>query len=133
LNFIDFETGEIRGSAQIQSINSNQLTLKLVPTRTSVLGQTISDDVPSDLEVDDYICGIEGSCVLYFSKPMSNMIIQFAVSEIRRSLGYEVGIEERKLDQLENQISYTFSKRPNTLRVTRRKSRWKSWFSFGGR
>ena len=135
LNFINFETGEIRGSAQIQSVDGNQFTLKLVPTRSEVLGRTISNDIPSTLEVDDYVCGIEGSCVLYFSKPLSNMVIQYAVAEIRRSLGYDVGIEERKLDQLENQVSYTFSKRPNTLRVNRRKSRWRSWFNFrtGGR
>ena len=106
-----------------------------MPTRSEVLGQTISNDIPEGLEIDDFICGIDGSCVMYFSKPLSNMVIQYAVAEIRRSLGYDVGIEERKLDQLENQVSYTFSKRPNNLRVNRRKPRWRSWFNFrtGGR
>ena len=66
---------------------------------------------------------------MYFSKPLSNMVIQYAVAEIRRSLNYDVGIEERKLDQLENQVSYTFSKRPNTLRV-KRGGKWNSWFPF---
>ena len=128
LNFIDFETGEIRGSAQIQTINGNQLTLKLVPTRSKVLGQDISDDLPEGLEIDDYICGIEGSCVLYFGKPLANMLVQYAVTEIRRALGYDVGVEQRVLDNLENQVSYQFSKRPNIMRVKRGTARWRSWF-----
>jgi hypothetical protein len=124
-NFVNFETGEIRGSAQVQSINGNEITLKYVPTRTRVLNQTVTNDIPTELELDDYISGIDGSCVVYFSKPLSNMVIQYAVSEIRRSLGYDVGIEERKLKELENQVNYTFSKRPNTLRVKRRSSLWR--------
>lgn len=133
LNFVDFETGQIRGSAQIQSISGNEITLKLVPTRSTVLNRTIANDIPSTLEIDDYVCGIGGSCVVYFSKPLANMVIQYAVCEIRRSLNYDVSIEERKLAQLENQVSFTFSKRPNIMRVKRGKGKWKSLFSFNNR
>ncbi len=124
-NFVNFETGEIRGSAQIQSINGEQITLKLTPTRSKVLDRAIDGDLPTDLQVDDFICGIDGSCVLYFSKPLSGMVIQYAVAEIRRSLGYDIGVEERKLKDLENQVSYTFSKRPSILKVKRRNNIWK--------
>lgn len=130
INFINFETGEIRGSAQIQSIDGNEVTLKMTPTRTTVLGRTIDTDVPENLEVDDFVCGIQGSCVMYFSKPLSNMVIQYAVAEIRRSLGYDVGVEERKLKDLTNQVNYTFSKRPNYKRVKRKNKVWRSKYYF---
>lgn len=130
INFINFETGEIRGSAQVQSVDGNEVTLKLIPTRTTVLGQPIDNDVPTGLEVDDFVCNITGSCVMYFSKPLSNMVIQYAVAEIRRSLGYDVGIEERKLKDLANQVNYTFSKRPNTKRVKRKNRVWRSQYYF---
>ncbi len=130
INFINFETGEIRGSAQVQSIDGNEVTLKLIPTRNTVLGQPVGNDIPLGLEIDDFVCNITGSCVMYFSKPLSNMVIQFAVSEIRRSLGYDVGVEERKLKELANQVNYTFSSRPNYKRVKRKNRVWRSKYYF---
>ena len=124
INFVDLNTGEIKGSAQIQSIVGPLITLKLTPTRTTVLGKTVSGDTPSDLAVDDQISGIRGSSVPYFRKPISNYIIQYAVVEIRRSLGRDVGTEESKLKQLEGDVEHSWTRRPSGLRVKRKSSTW---------
>ena len=80
VNFVDGKTGVIRGSAEVKSISGTQITFKQTPTRTSVLGRTISGDIPSDLEADDYITDINGSCVVFLQQPTTNFLIQYAVA-----------------------------------------------------
>ncbi len=119
VNFVNVATGKIKGSAEIKSISGNQITFKQTPTRTTVLGRTISGDIPSDLGIDDYITDIRGSCVIFLQQPTTNFLIQYAVSEIRRALGYDTGIEKSALKDFEDQVEHTWAGREASLRVKR--------------
>ena len=125
VNFVNSHTGEIRGSAEIKSLSGTKITFKQTPTRTSVLGRTISGDIPSDLEVDDYITDINGSCVVFLQQPTTNFLIQYAVSEIRRALGYDQGQDQNVLKTFENQIEHTWAGRESSSRVKRKNHIWR--------
>jgi len=125
VNFVDSRTGEVRGSAEIKSISDTQITFKQNPTRTSVEGRTISGDVPSDLEIDDYITDITGSCVVFLQQPTTNFLIQYAVAEIRRALGYDTGIETNVLREFEKQVEHTWAGREVSLRVKHSQRIWR--------
>ena len=129
VNIIDSQTGEIKCSLQINTIDTtlNKLTFKTTTTRSTVLNRTISTDIPSTVEADDYICTIHGSCVLYFKKPLKNYIIQYAVYEIRRSLGYDVLIEKQALKDLKERIQKTWTGRSSNLRVKQKSTRWRRY------
>lgn len=125
VNFVDGQTGRIKGSAQIQSIDeSGRITIRTSPTRTAALNRTIADELPADLELDDFVCYAGGTCVPEFSQPLSNFLIQFAVAEITRKLGGDAPSEEQVLQKFEKQISGTWAGRENTTRIKRRSSAW---------
>lgn len=126
VNFVDGRTGEIRGSAEIKSISGTQITFKQTPTRTSVLGRTISGDIPSDLEADDYITDINGSCVVFLQQPTTNFLIQYAVAEVRRALGYDTGVEKSVLKDFEQQVEHTWAGREASLRVKHSNRIWRN-------
>jgi hypothetical protein len=127
VNFVDGKTGEIRGSAEIKTIDGQQITFKQTPTRSTVLGRSISGDIPSDLGVDDYITDIRGSCVVFLQQPTSNFLIQYAVSEIRRALGYDTGIEKSALAEFEAQVEHTWAGREASMRVKPSNRVWTKW------
>ena len=90
VNFIDYNTGAVRGSAQIASIDTanNRVLFKASGlTRTSVLGKTISTELPTDLAADDYICTIHGTCVPEIPEAYFDYLTQKAVVDIKRSKG----------------------------------------------
>lgn len=126
VNIIDGQSGEIKGTLQIQSLNANnRLTFRTVPQRTVVLNREVAGDLSSiALELDDYVASVEGSCVPYFSRPTSNFLIQYAVAEITRKLGGSAEMEERILEKFERQIEKSFANRPQALRVTKRSRIW---------
>lgn len=117
VNISDSQTGIIKCSLQIQSISGNQIEFKPVPDRTEVINKTITATVAVDVQTDDYISGIDGTCVPYFKKPISNYVIQYAVYEIRRSLGYDVSLEKQMLTKLEEQIERTWAGREVQMRI----------------
>lgn len=123
VNIVDGTTGLIKCSLEVKTINTStkRITFKANPTRSTVLNKTISDDLSTDVEVDDYICIITGSCVPYFRKPSSNFILQFATTEIKRSVGMDAQQEEVALRKYEEQLEKINSKRESTDRVFRRR------------
>lgn len=125
VNIVDSRTGEIRGSAQIKTSSGTQLTFYQTPTRTSVEGQTIAGDIPSDIEVDDYITDIHGTCVVFLQQPTTNFLIQYAVAEIRRALGYDTGIERNVLKDFEQQVEHTWSGRESSFRIKSTNRIWR--------
>jgi len=125
VNFIDGKTGEVRGSAEIKSIDGSQITFKQSPTRPTVLGRTISGDIPADLQPDDYIADINGSCVVFLQQPTTNFLIQYAVAEIRRALGYDTGLERNVLKEFEKQVEHTWAGREATLKVKASNRIWR--------
>lgn len=125
VNFIDSKTGAVRGSAEIKTISGNQITFRQTPTRTTVKGRTITGDIPSDLGVDDYITFIEGSCVIFLQQPTTNFLIQYAVAEIRRALGYDTGVEQSILRDFESQVEHTWAGREVSTRVKKSNRIWR--------
>ena len=125
VNFVDGKTGEVKGSAEIKSISGDQIVFKQTPTRTGVLGRTISGDIPSDLTIDDYITDINGSCVVFLQQPTTNFLIQYAVAEIRRALGYDTGVEKSVLKDFEKQVEHTWAGREVSTRVKQSSRIWR--------
>lgn len=134
VNVINGQTGEIRGSLQIQSISTDKITFRSVPTRSTVLGRTIGGSLAAitGLGLDDYLAPIEGTCVPYFGRPTTNFIIQFSVAEIVRKLGGNADTEEAILQKFETQLERTWAGREQSLRIKKRSQNWgvptRRWF-----
>jgi hypothetical protein len=125
VNIIDGQSGLIKATLEIKSINSTTgiVEFKATPTRAKVYNRAVSGDIPTDLELDDYICTADGSCVLFFKKPASNYIIQHATTEIKRSLGMDAQLEEMALSRYEENLNGMNSGRENSAKVTRRRNK----------
>lgn len=133
VNLIDGQTGEIKGSLQIQSISSNRIGFRSTPTRSTVLNRTISGSLSSlEASQDDYLAPITGTCVPYFGRPTTNFCIQYAVSELTRKLGGSAEMEERILEKFEKQLERNWAGREQQLRVKKRARAWgipaRRWF-----
>lgn len=125
VNVVDGQTGQIKGSLQIMSLANNRITFRAVPLRTTVLNRTITGDLSEvSAAIDDYISPIDGTCVPYFSRPVSNFIIQFSVAEIVRKLGGESDKEENILKKFEQQVERTWAGREMTLRIKKKSQIW---------
>lgn len=120
VNVVDGQTGEIKGTLQVQSIVDSKITFRTVPTRATVLNRTITTLDQISLQLDDYICGIEGICVPYFGRPTSNFLIQYTVAEITRKLGGAAETEEQILQKFEKQLERTWVGRQQELRVKKK-------------
>lgn len=125
VNLVDGQTGEIKGSMQIQILADNKITFRTTPTRSAVLNREIQGDL-SDIEVslDDYICAIDGSCISYFGTPTNNFLIQYAVAELTRKLGGSADMEEKVLEKFEKQVERNWVGRETTRRVKKRSQSW---------
>lgn len=125
VNVVDGQTGKVKGTLQIQSIVDEKITFRSVPTRTPVLNREVLGDLADvDISTDDYLCSVEGTCVPYFGRPISNFLIQFSVAEITRKLGGQADTEEKVLEKFEKQVERTWAGRENTLRVKKRSQIW---------
>lgn len=134
INVINGETGEVRATFQIASIDGNRINLRSSPSRTNVVGMTVSTSI-ADLGItpDDYICVAEGTCIPYLGAPTSNFLIQYAVAEISRQLGVQSQEEEVVLEKFEKQVQKTWAGRETTIRVAKRSQAFgvpiRPWFT----
>jgi len=125
VNIVDGQTGEIRGTLQIQILGDNRITFRTTPTRTTVLNRTVGTTLTGlGAAADDYICSVEGTCVPYYSQPTRNFLVQYAVAELTRKLGGAADMEERVLERFERQIEKSFVSREHHTRVQKRSSIW---------
>lgn len=125
VNFIDGQTGEIKGSAQIRILSGGRITFRTSPLRSTVLGRTISSSLTSlGLEVDDYIAPIQGTCVPYFSEPVSNFLIEYSVAALKGKLEGDSNSLQSLLESLEKQVERTWVGREQQLRVKRKSNSW---------
>lgn len=125
VNVVDGQTGEIKGTLQIQSIVDNKITFRTVPARSSVFNRQINTSLQDiTIQEDDYICAIDGICVPYFGRPTSNFLIQYAVAEITRKLGGAAETEEAILKKFEQQVERTWAGRQQELRVKKKSNVW---------
>lgn len=123
INAIDAHTGVVKATAQVKVISGSRVTLKSIPSRSSVWGRTISSasDFISALSLDDYICQIGGSCVPSMEYPLNNFVIQFATAELRRKLGESSELEWRVMQDFERQVEKMWSGRESGERVQRKR------------
>lgn len=125
VNVVDGQTGVIKGTLQVQILSNNKVTFRTVPTRSTVLNREVSGSMASmNVLQDDYLSPVDGTCVPFFSKPICNFLIQFAVSEITRKLGGAADMEERVLEKFEKQVERTWAGRETTLRIKKRSNNW---------
>jgi hypothetical protein len=123
-NIIDGQTGEIKQSLQISSIVGNRITFRTSPLRTTVLNRTISTSISDEVNADDYICVIEGTCVPYFTFPIYNFLVQYASNEMRRKLEHQAQGDDQLREVFEKQIERSWVNRENTLRVRLKSKHW---------
>lgn len=140
VNIIDAQTGRRKATLQVKNITGNKIDFKSSPARSTVLNTTIDTSIASanlavntdtnnqgpdvNIEPDDYICLIHGTCVPFFKKPFSNFLVQYAIAEIRRKLGGPADLERAVLKDLEQQVERSWVGRENDLRVTKKSSNW---------
>lgn len=134
VNIINGETGEVRGTLQIASIDGDRVNFRSVTTRSTVIGLPVSTSL-TDLGTveDDYICVAEGTCIPYLGAPTSNFLIQFSVAEISRQLGVQSQEEEAILEKFEKQVKSAWAGRETTIRVAKRSQAFgvpiRPWFT----
>lgn len=125
VNVIDGQTGEIKGTLQIQILSENKVTFRTVPTRSTVLNRTVSGSLSSlSIGLDDYLSPVDGTCVPYYGRPVCNFLIQFAVAEITRKLGGSADMEEKVLEKFEKQVERTWVGRETQLRIKKKSPNW---------
>jgi hypothetical protein len=124
-NVIDGNNGKLKCTLQVAYVENSRIYIKTNPTYTEVEGKTVSTSL-NDLGISagDYVCSYVGTCVPVLKKPLSNFLIQYAVSEITRSLGGDAPTEEAVLRKFEEQVKKTWSGRNKSLRVQRQNSFW---------
>lgn len=134
VNIINGQTGEVRGTLQIASLDGDRVTFRANTSRSNVLGLPVSTSL-TDLGAvaDDYICVAEGTCIPYLGAPTSNFLIQYAVAEISRQLGVQSQEEEAILDKFEKQVKSTWAGRETQIRVSKRSQAFgvpiRPWFT----
>ena len=141
-NICDTQTGLVKMTLQADPISEQDGTTTLFklypmePYKQTVLNRPITSPSSFDLddlgiEDDDYICSIGGSCVLELDTIMTNYVIQYAVCEIRRSMGNQDMVSERDvLKQFEQDIKRAYINRDSSRRIILKtstfiKGRWR--------
>lgn len=118
VNFIDGVTGAIKGSAQIQSLDSRRIVFRTTPTRSTVLEQPISGSLPADLAPDDLICTVDGNCVSTFKRPFANFLIEMAVSELMNiKLQMQNTLAEKAKEEMQKIVAESWCGRESYMRV----------------
>lgn len=130
-NIIDYTTGAVKATLQVNEIDTTtkQVTFRTSPTRTSVLGKTISTAIPSTAEVDDFICIITGSCVSELPLAYVDYLMQGAVLDIRRRLGERSDEEYRHYKDLEEELRKMWVGREARSRIRKSSAFWGGSYS----
>jgi len=120
VNFIDYNTGAVKGTCQIAAINttSKEVTFKTSGlTRTTVLGMPISTSIPADLAEDDYVCLVTGTCVPELDDVYCDFLLQYSVVDIRRRFGEPLNEELEALDRIGKELEAMWAGRRSPGRV----------------
>lgn len=126
-NVVDGQTGVLKATFQAKTLSNNRVLIKETPDRNVVLNRDIASSIDSDLEIeeDDYICHVEGTCVPYFYFPLYNFIVQYAVAELKRKLGAPYDVDQQLVKDFEGSIKKSFSGRQQRFRINRVSNRWR--------
>lgn len=120
VNIVDAQTGVIKATMQIKAINDQRVDFKSTPSMATIWNATISSSIPTTVEVNDYLCPVDGTCVPYLRTPTTNFMVQYAVAELRRKLGDQSDLEERVKKEFEEEVKHTWAGRDSDQRVIKR-------------
>lgn len=125
VNIIDGQTGEIKSTMQIQSIDTSnsRITFRSSPTESIVLGRTIGTSLASTTEDNDYLCLVQGTCVPFFRSPTVNFMIYHATSALKGKLE-DSDFQKEMLDAFEKQVMRTWVGRSKVTRVRKVNPIW---------
>jgi hypothetical protein len=127
INFIDWNTGEVKGTAQVAAIDSStgQIIFKTSGlSRGAVLGKSVSTALPDNLAVDDYISLVTGTCVSELPDAYADYLIQYAVVEIRRRFGEPTEVEYAALKEQEQELQKMWVGRPASSQIRKASNNW---------
>ena len=127
VNLVDAQTGEIKVSLQVLSLTtaSDKVAFKTSGlTLASVYNRTIGVAIPTTVEVNDYICAIQGTCVPDLPDACLDYVIQYAVYEIRRRMGEPVQDELVALKELEKDLESQWAGRESSKRIKNSARHW---------
>ena len=124
VGIVDAQTGRIKCTLQVRNIEGNRVDFKTTPNRALVYNDPIVGAITADVELDDYICAVSGTCVPSLDATAQNFMIQYAVNEMRRRLGDDSATLERAvLEDFKKQVESTWAGRDQAKRV-HKKSRF---------
>lgn len=96
ISVINWATGEVRASFQVESITGDKVKLRATPQRSSVKGETISsatDLASSGADFDDYLCLAEGTCVPFFQDSLAIHLVAYGCARLRLALDGQAQLE----------------------------------------
>ncbi len=128
-NLIDYVTGDVKRTLQISALDStsNQITFKTSGlTRSTVLGRTVSTTIGDDIEPDDFICLVTGSCVSELDEAYQDYLILFAVVEARRRFSEDVTQDLGALKDAEKELEKMWVSREIQHRIRKANGYWDS-------
>ena len=135
VNLVDKDSGRVKATFQVSSVNGQRVSLRTSPTRTVVQGRTVSPAstlATCGAEADDYLCPVQGTCVPLLKKPVSNYVVEYAVAELTRKLGGDSAMEQEVLKKLEKHVERSWAGRETHIRVQAATSYWfnrrRRWF-----
>lgn len=132
VNIVDGQTGVIKATAQIKSINGSTIIFKSIPSQNTILNRTVTTDLTTvtdrsdtlDIHPNDYICSVEGGCVPYFFQPGRNFILSHAAADVGRAIGLPSESMYREREKFEDEISSTWASRESHLRIKQKSPHW---------
>lgn len=124
VNVINGATGEIRATLQIQILQENRITFRSTPARSTVVGRSVVGSLANEIQPDDYLAPIDGTCVPYYGDSGHNFVVEFASAQCIRSLGQSTTEEMEIVKQFENQIGASWVGREQSRRVTKANQVW---------
>ena len=126
VNLIDGQTGLVKGTMEIKSWNgSDTVVFRTVPSRTKVFNRTIDTDISTlSIESDDYICSVKGTCVLQFFDAVHSFIVQYTTAEMKRKLGFSYDVDQKLIQDFEEDLRRTYQGRPRNLRISNTNPNW---------
>jgi hypothetical protein len=139
VNIIDGQTGVVKATAQIQTINGTQdiifksnISSNLLSANGTILNRTPTTDLSTVVDNDgnlnihpnDYVCSIVGTCVPYFFQPARNFIVSHASADCGRALGIPADSMYREREKFEKEIKDTWTGREAALRIKNKSPHW---------
>lgn len=94
------------------------------PTRSSVLGKDIDLSLPAEIQVDDYVCLVSGTCVPELPEAYQDYLIQFGVLELRRRHAEMSQEELQALKDHEQELLKAWAGREQSHRIRRASIHW---------